>query len=272
VLIDFITYLLQTVMIAVTLIVVAVPEGLPMAISLSLAYSMRRMLKTNNLVRRMHACETMGATTVICTDKTGTLTQNQMQVAEVWSPQPQSATPPLLNEAIAANSTAQLDLSNTDKPKVLGNPTEGALLLWLYNQTINYRQLLEQAGVIDDWREEVSCLDDGGLFVDHVDAGVVAFVKADYEARVRVRLESFQKRGQRSGADLGAAARAACQLSKLHFCFHAGFSSICRFLIYMQVSHLSRSGYVPANNRPVCISEHRSSYDSASRSILRLYG
>jgi Ca2+-transporting ATPase len=150
VLIDFITYLLQTVMIAVTLIVVAVPEGLPMAISLSLAYSMRRMLKTNNLVRRMHACETMGATTVICTDKTGTLTQNQMQVAEVWSPQPQSATPPLLNEAIAANSTAQLDLSNTDKPKVLGNPTEGALLLWLYNQTINYRQLREQAEVIDE--------------------------------------------------------------------------------------------------------------------------
>ena len=149
-LIDFITYLLQTVMIAVTLIVVAVPEGLPMAISLSLAYSMRRMLKTNNLVRRMHACETMGATTVICTDKTGTLTQNQMQVAEVWTPQPQSATPPLLDEAIAANSTAQLDLSNADKPKVLGNPTEGALLLWLHNKAIDYRQLREQAEVIDE--------------------------------------------------------------------------------------------------------------------------
>ena len=149
-LIDFITYLLQTVMIAVTLIVVAVPEGLPMAISLSLAYSMRRMLKTNNLVRRMHACETMGATTVICTDKTGTLTQNQMQVAEVWTPQPQSATPPLLDEAIAANSTAQLDLSNADKPKVLGNPTEGALLLWLHNKAIDYRQLREQAEVTDE--------------------------------------------------------------------------------------------------------------------------
>ena len=85
-LISFITYFLQTIMIAVTLIVVSVPEGLPMAVTLSLAYSMRRMLKTNNLVRRMHACETMGAATVICTDKTGTLTQNRMKVAEMWIP------------------------------------------------------------------------------------------------------------------------------------------------------------------------------------------
>ena len=79
----FFAYILQTLMIAVTLIVVAVPEGLPMAVTLSLAYSMRRMLRTNNLVRKMHACETMGATTVICTDKTGTLTQNQMSVDEM---------------------------------------------------------------------------------------------------------------------------------------------------------------------------------------------
>ena len=151
-LIDFITYLLQTVMIAVTLIVVAVPEGLPMAVSLSLAYSMRRMLKTNNLVRRMHACETMGAATVICTDKTGTLTQNQMQVAElitVGSMDSMSPTNPIAIN-IAVNSTAQLDLTNPDKPVVLGNPTEGALLLWLREQGIDYRQLRDEAEVLDE--------------------------------------------------------------------------------------------------------------------------
>ena len=154
VLIDFVTYLLQTVMIGVTLIVVAVPEGLPMAVSLSLAYSMRRMLKTNNLVRKMHACETMGATTVICTDKTGTLTQNQMQVAEVFNvnlnvndnPSPLT----LLYENMAVNSTAQLDLTTPEKPAVLGNPTEGALLLWLREQNIDYRELREQTEVIDE--------------------------------------------------------------------------------------------------------------------------
>ncbi len=163
-LIDFITYLLQTVMIAVTLIVVAVPEGLPMAVSLSLAYSMRRMLKTNNLVRRMHACETMGAATVICTDKTGTLTQNQMQVAEVFMPNSQSskifaeqsgkaelkAQSSKLYENMAVNSTAQLDLTNPDRPTVLGNPTEGALLLWLRDQGIDYRQLRDQVEVLDE--------------------------------------------------------------------------------------------------------------------------
>lgn len=102
--IGFLTYFLQTLMIAVTLIVVAVPEGLPMAVTLSLAYSMRRMIKTNNLVRRMHACETMGATTVICTDKTGTLTQNQMQVAQESFYGDPSAN--VLYEGIAVNSTA----------------------------------------------------------------------------------------------------------------------------------------------------------------------
>ena len=70
-------FILNTLMIAVTLIVVAVPEGLPMSVTLSLAMSMKRMLKTNNLVRKMHACETMGAATVICTDKTGTLTKTR---------------------------------------------------------------------------------------------------------------------------------------------------------------------------------------------------
>lgn len=132
-------YALETIMIAVTLVVVAVPEGLPMAVSLSLANSMRKMLKTNNLVRKMHACETMGATTVICTDKTGTLTQNQMQVKEHFV-----AYTPLLFEGIAVNSTASLDFSK-EKPKVIGNPTEGALLLWLSTNKQSYQKLRSDA-------------------------------------------------------------------------------------------------------------------------------
>jgi Ca2+-transporting ATPase len=138
---DFLSYLFQTVMIAVTLIVVAVPEGLPMAVTLSLAYSMRRMLHTHNLVRRMHACETMGATTVICTDKTGTLTQNRMQVADArfTSSVPEAQ----IQEGIAVNTTAQLDFSPSDGPAVLGNPTEGALLLWLHRRGTDYRTLKE---------------------------------------------------------------------------------------------------------------------------------
>ena len=141
------TYTMQTLMIAVTLIVVAVPEGLPMAVTLSLAYSMRRMLKTNNLVRKMHACETMGATTVICTDKTGTLTQNQMKVynTNFYSLNNQllgdDEVSVLIKEGIAVNSTASLDLSDKSKINVLGNPTEGALLLWLAGQSLNYQSL-----------------------------------------------------------------------------------------------------------------------------------
>lgn len=129
-------YTLETLMVAVTLIVVAVPEGLPMAVTLSLAYSMRSMLKTNNLVRKMHACETMGATTVICTDKTGTLTQNKMQVRESTFKE----ITPELAEGIAVNSTASLDFSETF-PKPVGNPTEGALLLWLHGNNYDYREL-----------------------------------------------------------------------------------------------------------------------------------
>lgn len=145
--IPFLAFFLQSVMVAVTLIVVAVPEGLPMAVTLSLAYSMRRMLKTNNLVRKMHACETMGATTVICTDKTGTLTQNQMQVAH----DDFFGNPPVevLNEGIAVNSTAQLDLTG-DKPAVLGNPTEGALLLWLKKRGVDYQDLREKVTRLEE--------------------------------------------------------------------------------------------------------------------------
>lgn len=179
----FLAYLLQTLMIAMTLIVVSVPEGLPMAVTLSLAYSMRRMLKTNNLVRKLHACETMGATTVICTDKTGTLTQNRMSVADTcfWSPDrverhlmPTDRTLAerkdttdrntssdetnecddslynIIKEGIAVNSTASLDLSDPAHPTVLGNPTEGALLLWLNDMEVDYDDLREGASVVDE--------------------------------------------------------------------------------------------------------------------------
>lgn len=134
-------------MMAVTLIVVAVPEGLPMSVTLSLALNMRRMLKTNNLVRKMHACETMGAITVICTDKTGTLTQNLMQVYEA---QVDESQPELIAEGIAANSTAFLEEKvEGEKPSGVGNPTEIAFLLWLNGKGQNYMKLREEAKVIN---------------------------------------------------------------------------------------------------------------------------
>ena len=150
----FLSEMLQTVMIAVTLIVVSVPEGLPMSVTLSLAMSMRRMLKAQSLVRKMHACETMGATTVICTDKTGTLTQNQMRIYETrFFPFPDNTTVDfkstygqLIAEGIAVNSTAFLDL-NDSQPRVMGNPTEGALLLWLHGLGLDYETLRGNAAV-----------------------------------------------------------------------------------------------------------------------------
>lgn len=146
-LVSLLAYLLQSLMVAVTLVVVAVPEGLPMAVTLSLAYSMRRMLKTNNLVRKLHACETMGAITVICTDKTGTLTQNQMQVYKTdFFGHPSDD---VLYEGIAVNSTAQLDRSH-QKPQVLGNPTEGALLLWLESRGVDYAEMREKVDRVEE--------------------------------------------------------------------------------------------------------------------------
>jgi Ca2+-transporting ATPase len=142
---QFLPYALQSLMIAVTLVVCAVPEGLPMAVSLSLALSMRRMLKTNNLVRKMHACETMGATTVICTDKTGTLTQNKMQVSEVF---PEFGEDMKLNMAI--NSTAIIGVDSEGNETILGNPTEGALLLYLRDKGVDYAQLRADAKVLDE--------------------------------------------------------------------------------------------------------------------------
>ena len=141
-------YILNTLMIAVTIIVVAVPEGLPMSVTLSLALSMKRMLSANNLVRKMHACETMGATSVICTDKTGTLTQNQMQVEETrfYALDKQelgnnATIDTLISESIALNTTANLNTDTNGRIGVIGNPTEGALLLWLTKQNVHYNTL-----------------------------------------------------------------------------------------------------------------------------------
>ncbi|MDR2936526.1 MAG: calcium-translocating P-type ATPase, PMCA-type [Rikenellaceae bacterium] len=147
--------ILQAFMVAVTLMVVAVPEGLPMSVTLSLALNMRRMLKANNLVRKMHACETMGAATVICTDKTGTLTRNRMNVHDIHilgtSGNTLSDDLPgdLMREGISLNSTAFLDRTDAANPKPIGNPTEGALLLWLHRQGTDY----------ETWRSDVAVED-----------------------------------------------------------------------------------------------------------------
>jgi Ca2+-transporting ATPase len=152
---SFARYLLNTLMIAVTLIVVAVPEGLPMSVTLSLALSMRRMLETNNLVRKMHACETMGAATVICTDKTGTLTKNRMSLGDSLifglknSRIDDSYTGRLVAEGIAVNSTAFLDYSDKQKAKVIGNPTEGALLLWLFDNNVDFVRIRDNAKIVN---------------------------------------------------------------------------------------------------------------------------
>ena len=148
-------YFIETVMLAVTLIVVSVPEGLPMSVTLSLALSMRKMLKHNNLVRRMHACETMGAATVICTDKTGTLTQNKMTVYRAHfyglpdgSQLIDDQASEIVKESIACNSTAFIDDRDPDNLVALGNPTEGALLLWLHDAGVDYLQLRDSAEVL----------------------------------------------------------------------------------------------------------------------------
>ena len=149
---ELVTVVMQSVMLAVTLIVVSVPEGLPMSVTMSLALSMRRMLISNNLVRKMHACETMGAVTVICTDKTGTLTRNQMRVwaAEFFGLKGGNVLADdfksnLVREALSCNSTAFLDRSNPEQPQAIGNPTEGALLLWLNDANTNYTDIRQDS-------------------------------------------------------------------------------------------------------------------------------
>lgn len=216
--IPFIAYFLHTIMLAVTLVVCSVPEGLPMAVTLSLAYSMRRMLKTNNLVRKMHACETMGATTVICTDKTGTLTQNQMRVAETdfYALEGQKLTEDaqsrLIETAIAVNSTAQLDFSDEKRPQVLGNPTEGALLLWLNDNGVDYRKIRSEAEVVAElpftterkYMATVIRTADGGrrLFVKgapEIVLGKCALVVGGVSrSRIEEQLLSFQEKAMRT--------------------------------------------------------------------------
>lgn len=153
--INFVSYLLNSFMIAVTLVVVAVPEGLPMAVTLTLAFSMKRLMKQNTLPRTMHACETMGAVSVICSDKTGTLTQNQMRVVNTAFAQLNNQqlgtnkVSSLLKESISVNTTADLDFSDLKKIKAIGNPTEGALLLWLHDNGVNYLDIRESVTIID---------------------------------------------------------------------------------------------------------------------------
>ena len=151
---DFARYFLNTLMIAVTLIVVAVPEGLPMSVTLSLALSMKRMLETNNLVRKMHACETMGAATVICSDKTGTLTKNRMSLGDSLiyglkdGQLDETEVSRLMIEGISVNSTAFLDYSDQQKAKVIGNPTEGALLLWLFDNNVDFVKVRDDMKIV----------------------------------------------------------------------------------------------------------------------------
>ena len=152
---ELIKYALDSLMIAVTLIVVAVPEGLPMAVTLSLAFSMKRLMNQNTLPRTMHACETMGAVSVICSDKTGTLTKNQMQVWETdfANLKDQALTDDeassIIKECIAVNTTANLNFADASKINAIGNPTEGALLLWLNKQGVNYLTIREDAEIVD---------------------------------------------------------------------------------------------------------------------------
>lgn len=189
--------ILQYFMISVTLIVVAVPEGLPMSVTLSLALSMRKMLKNNNLVRKMHACETMGATTVICTDKTGTLTQNQMNVSEMYVIDNDS----MLDKAISVNTTANIDSSG----KPLGNPTEGALLLWLKARGISYEtlrtEIIAQIPFSSKLKMMATTIETGGkkyLFVKGAPEYVLMkCVGVDREA-VEQKLLDFQNRAMRT--------------------------------------------------------------------------
>ncbi len=193
---------LEYFMISVALMVMAIPEGLPMSITLSLAMSMRRMLKTNNLVRKMHACETMGAVTVICTDKTGTLTQNQMRVYEMKGYN--SYSQELINSAISVNSTAFVDKEGA----VIGNPTEGALLLWLKDLGVDYAENREKAVVVDQMtftteRKYMATLikgeTDNILFVKGAPEIVRALAKEDgNQSEIEETLRTFQGKAMRT--------------------------------------------------------------------------
>lgn len=214
------TVVLKYFMMAVTLIVMAVPEGLPMAVTLALALNMRRMLKSNNLVRKLHACETMGAVTVICTDKTGTLTQNRMQVADLYRVKAEDAdaedakaedadakalTDPLFHAALALNTTADLDPEGHG----IGNPTECALLLWLQGQGLHYQDLRSAHAMLK--REPFSTERKYMATVADVDGQAWLFVKgapeivttfctmtADARTDIAQRLRAWQDKAYRT--------------------------------------------------------------------------
>ena len=193
---------LEYFMISVALMVMAIPEGLPMSITLSLAMSMRRMLKTNNLVRKMHACETMGAVTVICTDKTGTLTQNQMRVYEMTGYNNYSQE--VMNTAIAVNSTAFVDKEGA----VIGNPTEGALLLWLKDLGVDYAEERAKGEVVDQMtftteRKYMATLIKGEgqniLYIKGAPEIVRALCKEDgNQQKIEASLRGFQGKAMRT--------------------------------------------------------------------------
>jgi len=197
-------------MMVITVVVVAVPEGLPMSVTLSLALSMKRMLSAGNLVRRLHACETMGAATVICTDKTGTLTRNRMRVHEICL---LSHNDDIVDEGFAVNSTAFLDLSDPTDPKVLGNPTDGALLLWLHDRGKDYiclreRAVIEKQLAFSTERKYmatvvVSSLPEGGrmLYVKGAPEIVLSMcgdIRAEERDDMEERLRRYQSRAMRT--------------------------------------------------------------------------
>lgn len=219
------TALLHYFMVAVTIIVVAVPEGLAMSVTLSLAYSMRKMAASKNLVRRMHACETIGAATVICSDKTGTLTQNQMRVYEVSFPCLNSKLPDLqearslIAEAIAANSTANLERKPLSPPHPIGNVTEGALLLWLDSQNLDYipyrnnfeikfrlpfcteKKYMATLGTsLVTYREVLHIKGAPELLLDHCSQILTEHGSSPIEVRAAIvaSLKAYQKRGMRT--------------------------------------------------------------------------